>query len=49
MLTKERPHLTRCVDAGASGPDDPSRHRLAAGPMTSFFLVFIAIREHAAV
>src|SRR5713101_8970367 len=32
MLTKERPHLTRGVDAVACRPDDPFRQRLAARP-----------------
>src|SRR3989442_2326098 len=32
VLTKERPHQTRGVNAAAGGPDDPCRHRLAARP-----------------
>ncbi len=32
MLTKERPHLTRCVDVVARPPDNPLWHRLAARP-----------------
>src|SRR2546428_12362595 len=32
MLMKERPHLTRCVEAAARGPDDPFWNRLAARP-----------------
>src|SRR4029077_5651049 len=32
MLTKKCPHQTRCVDAPASGSDDPFQNRLAARP-----------------
>src|SRR5205814_7371400 len=32
VLTKERPHLTRGVDAPAGGSDPPFRQRLAARP-----------------
>src|SRR3989442_14021739 len=38
MLTKERPHQTRRVDALAGGPDEPFGQRLATGPgMASSF------------
>ena len=33
MFTKERPHLTRCVDAAAGRSDEPFRQRLATKPL----------------
>ena len=48
MLTKERPHLPRRVDAAAIRPEHPfRRHPLAAGPLMAFSLD--RVQHHARV